>query len=321
MCILTRADEMYTGTLVQGKKERVSYKVKKSLPKKTEDWIRVLDCHEAIVTKEEYAMVQKLLRVPVRAGKNTGRAHLFAGLLFCADCKKPLIRRINRYKGKEKVFYICSTKNKGLGCSRHSIEEHVLQDYLDEIIKHFSDEITCKIEPEKAERRLETDRKTEQGREERNLETDHKAEQGEEERRLEADYKTAQGRSEERLEADCITEQGRSAEMLEELEKLKKYRESYQKLCLSLEENLANGILTKEEADSLFQIYKEQEEGIEEMIAKQQAHPELKDDPEEESERRTQELFLISRIEVEERGSVIITLHNGKQCRLPEGKR
>lgn len=38
-----------------------------------------------------------------------------------------MIRRVNRYKGKEKAFYICQTKNKGRGCTRHSIPEEVLK--------------------------------------------------------------------------------------------------------------------------------------------------------------------------------------------------
>lgn len=39
----------------------------------------------------------------------------------------PMIRRVNRYKGKEKAFYICQTKNKGGDCTRHSIPEEVLK--------------------------------------------------------------------------------------------------------------------------------------------------------------------------------------------------
>ena len=27
---------------------------------------------------------------------------MFSGLLFCGDCKEPMVRRINRYKGTEK---------------------------------------------------------------------------------------------------------------------------------------------------------------------------------------------------------------------------
>ncbi|WP_455716679.1 recombinase family protein [Anaerosporobacter sp.] len=54
------------------------------------------------------------------------KAHIYAGLLFCGDCMEPMIRRVNRYKGKETVSFICSTKNKSGECSRHTISEEDL---------------------------------------------------------------------------------------------------------------------------------------------------------------------------------------------------
>ena len=51
----------------------------------------------------------------------------FSGFVFCGDCKTPMIRRVNQYKGKKKAFYICQTKNKGGDCTRHSIPEEVLK--------------------------------------------------------------------------------------------------------------------------------------------------------------------------------------------------
>lgn len=51
----------------------------------------------------------------------------FQGFLFCGDCKTPMIRKVNKYKGKKKAFYICQTKNKGGACTRHSIQEDVLK--------------------------------------------------------------------------------------------------------------------------------------------------------------------------------------------------
>lgn len=37
-----------------------------------------------------------------------------------------MARLVNKWKGKETVYYICSTNNKGKGCSRHSIKESEL---------------------------------------------------------------------------------------------------------------------------------------------------------------------------------------------------
>lgn len=263
-------DETYTGMLVQGKGERISYKVRKSIPKKQEDWIRVLNCHEAIISREEYGIVQRLLKVPIRARKDT-KSTFLSGLLFCADCKKPLIRRKNCYKGQESIFYICSTKNKGLGCSRHSIKEEVLFEYIG------------------------------------------KAEQ--------IYFQSFGNKNNQEVKKICYKPQaGLSDQMLEEeFEKLKRYKESYQTLCASLERETEKGILTKEEAVSLFTFYKGQEKEIEEIIAKQQKKFQWDICLEEEIRRRRMS-FLFKCIEVEEDGYINFILNSGEIYRLSEGE-
>lgn len=119
-------NECYIGTLVQGKEEKINYKVNKSVMKPQEEWTRVPGAHEAIVSKEDFEIVQELLQVDTRAGNGEEKAHLYAGLLFCGDCMQPMQRRVDRYKGQEKVTFICSTKNKGGECTRHTILEEDL---------------------------------------------------------------------------------------------------------------------------------------------------------------------------------------------------
>lgn len=116
-------NENYTGTLVQGKEEKVNYKVKKSVMKPEEEWTKVQEAHEAIITVEDFEIVQDLLKIDTRAGAGEKKSHIYAGILFCGDCMEPMIRRVNRYKGKKTVSFICSTKNKSGECSRHSISE------------------------------------------------------------------------------------------------------------------------------------------------------------------------------------------------------
>lgn len=120
------SNENYIGTLVQGKEEKVNYKVKKTVKKPKEEWTKVQDAHEAIVSKEDFEIVQDLLMIDTRAGGGEKKAHIYAGLLFCGDCMEPMIRRVNRYKGKETVSFICSTKNKSGECTRHTISEETL---------------------------------------------------------------------------------------------------------------------------------------------------------------------------------------------------
>ncbi|MCH5266315.1 MAG: recombinase family protein [Lachnospiraceae bacterium] len=120
-------NELYTGMMVQGKSEKVNHKVKRSVKKPKEEWVRVADTHEAIVGTEDFAIVQKLLEVDSRATAGKRSSHMFTGYLFCGDCGEPMIRRLNRYKGRSKVYFICPTRNKGMGCTRHSIPEEELK--------------------------------------------------------------------------------------------------------------------------------------------------------------------------------------------------
>ncbi len=119
-------NEIYTGTMVQGKSEKINYKINKCREKPKEEWVRVENTHEAIITKEDFDTVQKLLHTDSRASAGQNKAHLFSGLLFCGDCMEPMVRRVSRYKGITRVYFICQTRNKGRGCTRHSIPEEEL---------------------------------------------------------------------------------------------------------------------------------------------------------------------------------------------------
>lgn len=123
-------NETYIGTLVQGKEEKINYKVKKSIRKPEEEWIKIKDAHEAIISKEDFGIVQELLMINARPGEGEKKAHRYAGLLFCGDCRKPMVRKGNPNKGKDRVFFICSTKNKEGACSRHRISERALNNLV-----------------------------------------------------------------------------------------------------------------------------------------------------------------------------------------------
>ena len=119
-------NENYVGTLVQGKGEKVNYKIKRTVRKPEKEWIKAESAHEAIISKEDFEIVQELLKIDTRAGNGEKKAHRYAGLLFCGDCMEPMIRRVDRYKGKEKISFICATKNRGGECTRHMISEEDL---------------------------------------------------------------------------------------------------------------------------------------------------------------------------------------------------
>lgn len=132
-------NRVYIGYMEQGKQEKISYKVNKRIVKPEHEWIQVKNTHEAIISETDFKVVQELLKFDGRTSADTNTANLFSGILMCADCKTPMIKRVNTYKGKKKIFYICQTKNKSLGCTRHSIEEDVLKKILLGEIKTWID--------------------------------------------------------------------------------------------------------------------------------------------------------------------------------------
>ena len=133
-------NEVYLGHLLQGKTEKVNYKVKKSVAKPKEEWVRVENTHEPIISDSDFETVQNLLKVDGRVSPETKSLNPFMGLLFCGDCGEQMIRRKIRYKESCKVHYICSTKNRGEGCSRHSIEEAMLKELVGIAVRRYAND-------------------------------------------------------------------------------------------------------------------------------------------------------------------------------------
>lgn len=133
-------DEVYLGHLLQGKTEKINYKVKKSIGKPREEWVRVENTHEAVISESDFETVQNLLRTDGRISPESRSVSSFMGLLFCGDCGEQMIRRTVKYKGSSRIYYICSTKNRGEGCSRHSIEETVLKELVETAVRRYAND-------------------------------------------------------------------------------------------------------------------------------------------------------------------------------------
>ena len=133
-------NEIYTGVMVQGKEKTLNYKVKKRIKVDKKDWIRVEDTHEAIISKEDFNIVQKLMLRDTRTAPDGTQLYLFSGLLRCGDCGGNMVRKKIRSAGGEYCYYICSNnKNDKSVCSSHRIREDVLSKVVLEMIKtHLS---------------------------------------------------------------------------------------------------------------------------------------------------------------------------------------
>ena len=85
-------NELYIGTMVQGKNRKINYKVKKSSPIARENWIRVENTHEAIIPEESFQYVQSLLEIDTRIAPKRKSVYLFSGFVRCGDCGEPMVK-------------------------------------------------------------------------------------------------------------------------------------------------------------------------------------------------------------------------------------
>ncbi len=130
-------NEVYIGTLQQGKREKINYKLNKVIAKDKRDWIEIEDNHEAIIDAYDFEIVQKLLKCDIKAKKCGEKADLFSGLLFCNDCHAQMTKKIDKRGKTPTIYYICSTYNKGKPCKRHSIKKEELKAAVLQMIRHY----------------------------------------------------------------------------------------------------------------------------------------------------------------------------------------
>lgn len=142
-------NEVYIGNTLQGKSITLNYKNKKQIEKEKEDWIKVENTHEAIISKEIFAIANTMLKRDLNNSRGKDKIDIFTGMLFCKECGSSLIRRTVKYKEREEVFYICSKYNKEKSCSRHSIKEETLIKAVSKIIKsyiEFNEKLYSKVQ-------------------------------------------------------------------------------------------------------------------------------------------------------------------------------
>ena len=130
-------NEVYIGNTLQGKSVTLSYKNKKQIEKEKEEWIRVENTHEAIISKEVFTIANTMLKRDLNNSRGKDKIDIFTGMLFCKECGSSLIRRTVKYKNREEIFYICSKYNKGKSCTRHSIKEETLIKAVSKIMKSY----------------------------------------------------------------------------------------------------------------------------------------------------------------------------------------
>lgn len=109
-------NEIYIGTLVQGKRTTPNHKIKKIVEKPCDEWVRVENNHVPIISKEVFQTVGKLLLQDTRVAPDQEIVSLFAGLIFCGDCGQNMVKNSVCKAGKTYSYYMCCTNRTTKQC-------------------------------------------------------------------------------------------------------------------------------------------------------------------------------------------------------------
>ena len=134
---------VYTGVLEQGKVTTPSYKVKRLVNKPREEWAVVEDCHEAIIRRDDFELIQKVLKLDTRTSPGGQAVELFSGMVFCGECGAAMVRKTVPSGKKKYVYYVCAAhKNDRTVCHSHNLRDAALYEIvLDSLKRHIQDVI------------------------------------------------------------------------------------------------------------------------------------------------------------------------------------
>lgn len=133
--------ETYIGNSVHNKQTNISFKDKRKRRKPQEEWWRVENTHEAIISKEDFQTVQEMIASRRRKQKD-GTTQIFSGLVKCADCGWSLAYGVNRQNKNPYAHYHCSKYGQGLHqCSMHYIRYDVLYAYVLSRLQYWFNEV------------------------------------------------------------------------------------------------------------------------------------------------------------------------------------
>jgi len=131
---------IYLGHTLNLKTENISYKDHRKRIRPKDQQVMIENTHEAIVNQETWDIVHKL-RDGKRRRTKSGYKSIFAGILFCADCKSKLYFVSGDSIKTEQFHFICGKyRKKGRdNCSIHSINEKVLYEIVLEEIRRVTE--------------------------------------------------------------------------------------------------------------------------------------------------------------------------------------
>ena len=126
--ILEKAE--YAGHTVNFRTHTKSYKNKKRVENSKEDWLIFENTHEAIISQQDFDLVQEL-RSNKRKVQKCGEINPFSGIVYCADCGKKMYLCRSKSLNSDQEHLKCSSYAADKDeCTAHFIRTAVLKEIV-----------------------------------------------------------------------------------------------------------------------------------------------------------------------------------------------
>ena len=259
------SNEVYTGTVVQGKRKKISFKSTKFADAPDADRRRVRNMREAIVSKEDFERAKKILEA-TKGSRIVENDYLFKGLLQCFDCKGYIGIRSPDKNGN--IYGRCqhyARYSKFDVCSPHNFNYQVFEESMIVVLREICKEYSDKKKLEEIEKKSKS--KEDKESDLRNKLKTYKTQIEKETRKLDLLY-------EDRLEGIITVDS-----YIEKANKIKKEVEDYTKRIKETEQEL-NGENVQEDkekkldnlVDEFLNMEKPNKEIIREFIERIEIH-------------------------------------------------
>lgn len=131
---------VYLGHTVNLRYSTKSYKDKKRCERPKSEWLIFENTHEELVDQETWDIVQEV-RSHKRRRTNMDEQNMFSGLVYCADCGKPMVLHRAHTMKPEQNHFTCRTYKKDGAevCSAHYIREVALKEIVLETIRRATE--------------------------------------------------------------------------------------------------------------------------------------------------------------------------------------
>lgn len=139
-------NEVYCGTLVQGKTSTIDVTMKQSKKNDSENWKKHYNHHEPIITYEIFEKAQEEAKkrgdFAKENTKHYSNKNLFSNILVCGNCKATMTIKRKKSKFNYKPYYLCNEYSLYSRKSGHKSNQ-TYEDFLVNHIKEKLDELVA----------------------------------------------------------------------------------------------------------------------------------------------------------------------------------